>query len=69
MAEAQKTLLIDGTFEDLSQEFATYIDEVKQNTTLTTEIGPLLTKGEKDEVLKKLVTAAAALNAAPEKGT
>ena len=67
------TLLIEGSFEELSDELAHYIDEVKKKqnddgTTVQAEITPLLEKGQKDEALKKLVIGSLALNSAPEKG-
>ena len=67
------TLLIEGSFEELADEFAHYIDEVQKKQTpdyanTQTEITPLLEKGQKDEALKKLVTASDVLNTAPEKG-
>ncbi|KAL8949765.1 MAG: hypothetical protein Q9183_007573, partial [Haloplaca sp. 2 TL-2023] len=53
-------------------ELSHYLDEVKRkegdtNTAIQTEIAPLLEQGQKDEVLKKLVTGGAVLNSAPEK--
>ena len=67
------TLLIEGSFEELIDELAHYIDEVHRkqppdNATLQAEITPLLEKGQKDEVLKKIVTGSDVLNIAPEKG-
>ena len=67
------TLLIEGSFEELIDELAHYIDEVQKkqtpdNANLQAEITPLLEKGQKDEVLKKLVTGSDVLNTAPEKG-
>ncbi len=67
------TLLIEGSFEELADELAHYIDEVQKkqnpdNANVQTEITPLLEKGQKDEALKKLVTASDVLNTAPEKG-
>ena len=67
------TLLIEGSFEELADELAHYIDDVrkKQNdsgTAVQAEITPLLEQGEKDEALKKLVIGSSALNGAPEKG-
>ncbi|KAI9832377.1 MAG: hypothetical protein M1819_004365 [Sarea resinae] len=64
------TLLIEGSFEELADELAQYIDTVKNiddGTGVEAEISPLLEQGQKDEALKKLVTGSAALNAAPEK--
>ncbi|MCJ1241132.1 hypothetical protein MMC14_009136 [Varicellaria rhodocarpa] len=67
------TLLIDGPFEELADELAHYIDEVKKrqnedSTSIQAEITPFLAEGQKDEALKKLVIGSTVLNAAPEKG-
>lgn len=68
------TLLIEGSFEELADELAHYIDEVKKKPSedgsgIQSEIAPLLEQGQKDEALKRLVTGSAVLNTAPEKGT
>ena len=86
------TLLIEGSFTELAEELAGFIDNIRKNTEsggLQSDIAPLLEKlrqqeqseeelsdaqGEqvlkrRDEVLKKVVLAATALNAAPEKGS
>ena len=73
MPGPSNTLLIEGSFEELSDELAHYVDEVQKKQTpdsanVQAEIAPLLEKGQKDEVLKKLVTASDVLNTAPEKG-
>ena len=67
------TLLIEGSFEELADELAHYIDEVKKKSTeggsgTQSEIAPLLEQGQKDEALKRLVTGSAVLSTAPEKG-
>ena len=67
------TLLIEGTFEELAEELAHYLDEVRRKdsdatTTIQSDITPLLEQHQKDDVLKKLVTGGAVLNSAPEKG-
>ena len=67
------TLLIDGPFEELADELAHYIDEVKKkqnedSTSIQADITPFLGQGQKDEALKKLVIGSTVLNAAPEKG-
>lgn len=78
------TLLIEGSFSELADEFAQYIDALRkteEGTTLQAEISSLLQPlrqqeqsdaqpdpKQRDEVLKKLVSAAAVLNTAPEKG-
>ena len=66
-------LLIEGSFEELADELAHYIDDVHkkqapESANTQADITPLLEKEQKDEVLKKLVTASDVLNTAPEKG-
>ncbi|KAI9924134.1 hypothetical protein ASPWEDRAFT_26268 [Aspergillus wentii DTO 134E9] len=76
------TLLIEGSFTELADEFAQYVDALRKNegASLQAEISPLLEPlrqqeqneeqadlKQRDEVLKKLVSAAAVLNSAPEK--
>ena len=73
MPAPTNTLLIEGTFEELTDELAHYIDEVQSkqnpdNAKTQAEITPLLEQGKKDEVLKKLVTGRDVLNTAPDKG-
>ena len=73
MPGPSNTLLIEGSFEELADELAHYIDEVKKKssedtTTIQSEISPLLEQGQKDEALKKLVIGSTILNTAPEKG-
>ena len=73
MTGPSNTLLIEGTFEELADEIAHYIGEIQKKqspdaTGLQEEVAPLLEQGKRDDVLKKLVTASAALNTAPEKG-
>jgi len=51
---------VEGTFADLARDLAEYLH-------ISAEIEPLLEANTKDEVLKKLVTAAAGLNSYPEK--
>jgi translation initiation factor 3 subunit M len=81
MPAPTNTLLIEGSFSELSDEFAQYIDTLRKEGSLQSEIAPLLepirqqeqSEGDadlkqRDEVLKKLVGAAAVLNGAPEKG-
>lgn len=67
------TLLIEGSFEELADELAHYIDEIRKKQSddvlgTQAEITPLLEQGQKNEALKKIVTGSAVLNAAPEKG-
>ncbi|KAJ5242456.1 Eukaryotic translation initiation factor [Penicillium citrinum] len=74
------TLLIEGSFSELAEEFANYVDSIRKEGSLQSEIAPLLqpirqqeqAEGEPDrkqydEVLKKIVASATALNGAPEK--
>jgi translation initiation factor 3 subunit M len=60
MAPLTQQVFIDGSFQDLAQELAEYLN-------IGTEVQPLLETNKKDDVLKKLVTASTALNATPEK--
>jgi translation initiation factor 3 subunit M len=64
---ASNTLLIEGSFEELSEELAVYIDGLSQSS-CQAEIAPLLKDGNKVDALKKIVTASSALNSAPERG-
>lgn len=73
MPGAKTTLLIEGTFEELTDEFAQYIDSLKksqgdESSSIQQEAADLLKENKKDDVLKKLVVGAQALNQAPEKG-
>ena len=74
MAGPSNTLLIEGSFEELADELAHYIDDVRKkqgdsNTSTASEIAPMIEQSQKDEILKKLVAASPILNQAPEKGT
>lgn len=67
-----KLSLVEGSFEELSQELAEYLDKLNASTSTSSDIEPLIKDKEadsidKDAVLKKLVTASSALNAAPER--
>ena len=73
MPGSLNTLLIEGSFEELSDELAHYVDETKkrhgeEGASIQAEIAPFLDQGQKDEALKKLVTGSIVLNTAPEKG-
>jgi translation initiation factor 3 subunit M len=82
MPAPSTTLLIEGSFSELADEFAQYIDALrKTEPSLQAELSPLLEplrqqeqsdaepdRKQRDEVLKKLVSAATVLNTAPEKG-
>ena len=67
------TLLIEGSFAELAEELAHYIDEIRKRQgdearKTWPDIEPLIQANSTDEALKKLVTASVTLNAAPEKG-
>jgi translation initiation factor 3 subunit M len=66
MAQPATRIFIDGSFEELADELAVYIDNVKEQN-VRSEVKACLEAKQKDEALKKLVTASAVLNAAPEK--
>jgi hypothetical protein len=73
MPGPKNTILIEGTFEELTDEFAQYIDSLKKSqgdeaSNLQGETADLLKENKKDDVLKKLVVGGQALNQAPEKG-
>jgi translation initiation factor 3 subunit M len=69
--------LVEGPFEELAAELAGYLDTIKgEGSNVAGEVSPLLVDAEKqqegqqtdkDAVLKKLVSASPALNAAPER--
>ena len=73
-----KLSLVEGAFEELSSELATYLDTLKgEGSNIASEVTPLLADAkkaegkpqetDKDAVLKKLVTASSVLNSAPER--
>lgn len=68
--ETSSQVFVDGSFEDLAEELAVYIDNLKkveETEGVQSEIKPLLEENQKDDALKKLVTASPVLNSAPEK--
>ncbi|KAL2824598.1 hypothetical protein BDW59DRAFT_147178 [Aspergillus cavernicola] len=82
MPAPSTTLLIEGSFSELAEEFAAYLDALSkpEEASLQTDLAPLLQplheqeqndtqidQSKRDEVLKKLVSAATVLNTAPEK--
>lgn len=89
MPGPSNTLLIEGSFSELAEELAQYIDtlaKAEEGAGVQAEIEQLLgaireaeqsqestddaaVSKQKDEVLKKIVTKAAVLNSAPERGT
>ncbi|KAL1304850.1 hypothetical protein AAFC00_003775 [Neodothiora populina] len=72
MPAPSNTLLIEGSFEELCDELATYIDSLntaqgQQQSSLQSEVAPLLQEGKQEDALKKVVTASSVLNSAPER--
>ncbi|KAK6344000.1 hypothetical protein TWF696_007650 [Orbilia brochopaga] len=68
MASTVNTLLVEGSFDDQVIELAEYFDTLKGGEpTLAQELQPLLEKGEKEDVMEKLVEASSVLSQAPEK--
>ncbi|KAF1971461.1 PCI-domain-containing protein [Bimuria novae-zelandiae CBS 107.79] len=66
------TLLIEGTFEELADELAQYIDTLKksqgdESSAIQSAITDMLKENKKDDVLKQLVMGSQSLNQAPEK--
>ena len=72
MPAPTNTLLIEGSLEELSDELAQYIDNLRkiQNVegAIQPEVASLLKEEKNEDAMKKLVGAAAILNTAPEKG-
>ena len=73
MPGPKTTLLIEGSFEELTDELAQYLDTLKKSqsddsSNIQAEVAQLLQEGKKDDVLKRLVMGGQALNQAPEKG-
>lgn len=66
------TLLIEGSFEELCDELATYVDSLGsaqgQQTSIQSEIQSLLQEDKKDDALKRIVAASPVLSTAPERG-
>lgn len=53
-------LFVDGSWTELAQEMATYVEAGD-------DVSALLEKDQRDEALKKIVTASAVLNSKPER--
>lgn len=73
MPAPANTLLIEGSFEELADELAVYIDNLKkaqgeENPAVQSDVKKALEANSKDDALKSLVGQAAILNSAPEKG-
>jgi translation initiation factor 3 subunit M len=70
MPAPTNTLLIEGSLEELADELAQYIDNLRKDAApIQPEVASLLKEEKTEDALKKLVGAASALNSAPEKGT
>lgn len=72
MPSPNRTLLIEGTIEELADELAIYIDDLRQKQNvegpIQPEVNSLLQEKKIEDALKKLVGASSILNSAPEKG-
>ncbi|MBE7180192.1 MAG: hypothetical protein INR71_03120 [Terriglobus roseus] len=73
MPAPANTLLIEGSFEELADELAVYIDNLKKNqgeesAAVQSEVSQALQQEKRDDALKSLVGAASVLHSAPEKG-
>lgn len=81
---AVSTLLIEGSFAELAEELAQYLDTLDANagiaSSIESELGQIREadtqessdanlQKHKDDILKKIVTKASLLNKAPERGT
>ena len=63
------TLIVEGTLEELADELAVYIDNLrKDGEPIQPQVNKLLQEGEQEDALKVLVGNSSVLNAAPEKG-
>nr|POE63236.1 eukaryotic translation initiation factor 3 subunit m [Quercus suber] len=72
-----KLSLVEGAFEELAQELAAYLDNLKgEGSTVAADVVPFIADSEnsarpqetdKDAVLKKLVIASSVLNSSPER--
>jgi translation initiation factor 3 subunit M len=60
MEKSTQFVFLEGSFADLAKDLADYLN-------IGADIQPLLDSNQKDEVLKKLVTASIALSSIPEK--
>lgn len=67
------TLLIEGSIQELSDELALYLDNLRkaqnaEGSNIQPEVNSLLEEKKIEDALKKLVGSASILNTAPEKG-
>lgn len=80
---AVSTLLIEGSFAELAEELAQYLDTLEENadvlSSIESELGQIReidsqetantsAQKYKDDILKKIITKATVLNKAPERG-
>lgn len=80
---AVSTLLIEGSFAELAEELAQYLDTLEENagvlSSIESELGQIREADSqettdnsvqkyKDDTLKKIITKATVLNKAPERG-
>ena len=73
MPAPANTLLIEGSFEELADELAMYIDNLRkqqgdEGSGIQADVSQYLQDDKKDDALKSLVGASSVLNTAPEKG-
>ena len=69
MPSPTNTLIVEGTLEELADELAVYIDNLrKEGEPIQPQVNKLLQEGEQEDALKVLVGSSAVLNVAPEKG-
>ena len=70
MPTPTNTLIVEGTLEELADELAVYIDNLrKEGEPIQPQVNKLLQEDEQEDALKVLVGSSSVLNAAPEKGT
>lgn len=69
MPAPTNTLIVEGTLEELTDELAAYIDNLRKDAEpIQPEVNKLLQDGKQEDALKKLVASSQVLNSAPEKG-
>jgi translation initiation factor 3 subunit M len=69
MPAPTNTLIVEGTLEELADELAVYIDNLrKEGEPIQPQVNKLLQEGEQEDALKVLVGSSSVLNTAPEKG-
>jgi translation initiation factor 3 subunit M len=69
MPQPTNTLIVEGTLEELADELAVYIDNLrKEGEPIQPQANKLLEEGKQEDALKVLVGSSLVLNSAPEKG-